>query len=591
MIAASASSTVRDGPATRPRRPTRLRPSVSVPTLLVLVAFAALGWSRRWTGDDAFIVFRVVDQVLAGNGVVYNVGERVEAVTSPLWLAALVGARMLVPLPVEWLAVLLGLALTVTGLGVAMAAAGRLAGDDAGPLVPAGALVWLGLPPAWDFATAGLEGGLGLAWIGACTWALARAAVDHDAVDHDAAAPGAGVPASLLATAALVGLGPVVRPDFVVLSAAWLVALPMLRRPAGRRGWMVLLAAALAVPVVVEVARMAYYAALTPTTVLAKEPSLADWPQGWRYLRNLTDPYALVVPLLPVVGLLIRAALHDDGRRRLVRSAVVLAGVAHAATVVRGGGDFMHARMLLPGLFAVLAPVAVVRLRTAVEIVAVTMLSGWALLAGLTLRSPPEAAATRDGISDQRTFYVEQSDHPHPVTLDDFDRYARVRRGARAGRLEDGGRRALLVNERLWRLDPAVRPSVVYETGGIGLPGAAAGTDVHLVDRLGLADAYTARLRLTERRRPGHDKPLPMAWVWGRYGVPEQIPLVQQAPARAARTAMACPPLRRLHIAVTAPLTLQRALANIAAAPALTALRFPGEPHAAAAELCRGDDR
>jgi arabinofuranosyltransferase len=38
----------------------------------------------------------------------------------------------------------------------------------------------------------------------------------------------------------------------------------------------------------------------------------------------------------------------------------VACGVAHTAYVVRVGGDFMHARFLLPSLFAVLLPVAVV---------------------------------------------------------------------------------------------------------------------------------------------------------------------------------------------------------------------------------------
>lgn len=42
--------------------------------LVVLALFAVAGWSRRWNGDDAFIVFRVVDNVLSGDGAVYNVG-------------------------------------------------------------------------------------------------------------------------------------------------------------------------------------------------------------------------------------------------------------------------------------------------------------------------------------------------------------------------------------------------------------------------------------------------------------------------------------------------------------------------------------
>jgi arabinofuranosyltransferase len=36
--------------------------------------------------DDALINIRVVRQLLAGNGPVFNIGERVEVGTSPLWI-------------------------------------------------------------------------------------------------------------------------------------------------------------------------------------------------------------------------------------------------------------------------------------------------------------------------------------------------------------------------------------------------------------------------------------------------------------------------------------------------------------------------
>jgi len=48
-----------------------------------------LGWTNRWTADDAFFNFRVVDNILDGNGPVFNAGERVEIYTSALWLAVL----------------------------------------------------------------------------------------------------------------------------------------------------------------------------------------------------------------------------------------------------------------------------------------------------------------------------------------------------------------------------------------------------------------------------------------------------------------------------------------------------------------------
>ena len=61
---------------------------VFVPALIV----AAGGWQHRWMDEDAFINLRIVDQIFAGHGPVFNAGERVEAATSPLWLAVLVVA-------------------------------------------------------------------------------------------------------------------------------------------------------------------------------------------------------------------------------------------------------------------------------------------------------------------------------------------------------------------------------------------------------------------------------------------------------------------------------------------------------------------
>src|SRR5262245_9920784 len=55
------------------------------------VAVVAVAIARAWHCDDAFITFRVVEQLLAGNGPVYNIGERVQVFTHPLWLLVLSG--------------------------------------------------------------------------------------------------------------------------------------------------------------------------------------------------------------------------------------------------------------------------------------------------------------------------------------------------------------------------------------------------------------------------------------------------------------------------------------------------------------------
>ena len=60
-------------------------------------------WSARarWITDDALITFRYVDNLIAGDGLVYNPGERLEAFSSPLFVLllaplALVGADLFV---------------------------------------------------------------------------------------------------------------------------------------------------------------------------------------------------------------------------------------------------------------------------------------------------------------------------------------------------------------------------------------------------------------------------------------------------------------------------------------------------------------
>src|SRR5882672_12056666 len=57
--------------------------------LFLLAAAIAMAAARAWACDDAFITFRVVAQFLEGHGPVFNIGERVQVFTHPLWFMAL----------------------------------------------------------------------------------------------------------------------------------------------------------------------------------------------------------------------------------------------------------------------------------------------------------------------------------------------------------------------------------------------------------------------------------------------------------------------------------------------------------------------
>ncbi len=103
-----------------------------------LAVAAGAGWAHRKVVDDGFIYFRTVNQITGGHGPVFNVGERVESFTSPLWVALLSVADVVTPVRLEWLAVSIGLVGSVVGLGLAMAGARHAAEhhrtDDTAPI-------------------------------------------------------------------------------------------------------------------------------------------------------------------------------------------------------------------------------------------------------------------------------------------------------------------------------------------------------------------------------------------------------------------------------------------------------------------------
>ena len=433
-----------------------MRRVLAVVLLVVPVAFMVwMGWRHRWTSDDGFINFRIVRHVVDGHGPVFNTGQRVEVGTSPLWLAILSVLDLLLPFRLEWIAAITSLA--ATGGAVALAVFGtRRAFWPAVPkgavLLPLGAIVYAALPPAWDFATSGLENGLGLLWIAVCWWLLCT----RIATGRTEPAPRWWVPVVL-------SLGPLVRPDLALFSVAFIVALLVLcERRFVTIGRVTALAAL--VPVVSELARMAYYGDIVPNTAIAKEGMSANWAQGWAYLRDYVTPYALVIPIVLLIVWWLVTTLPSGGiaaRPDLVVGLVVVAGgLLHALYIVRVGGDFMHARMLLPTTFMVLLPVSVVAVRArgwwlaGIVLVWAVVCAGWmrppystALPTGFSAAAAPDPYDPGTGIADERLFWVRSSGTAHPVTVDDYiPRNMFAREGAHVARLAADGHRGLLLH-------------------------------------------------------------------------------------------------------------------------------------------------
>lgn len=559
-----------------------------VPLLILLVA----GWDRRWMSDDGFIHLRVVDQILNGNGPVFNAGERVEVSTSPLWVWLLAALKFTLAFArLEWITVIGGLALAVAGLALAERGAWLLVRSlrpERRLIVPLGALVVIATPPFWDFATSGLEGGLEFAWLGACFWALVRARARVDGPRWRRTAWG---------TAALLGLGPLVRPDFGLFSIAFVAVLLLIdRQAAARRRWSIL-AATLLAPAAYQVFRMWYYAALVPNTALAKEASTTEWSVGVGYLRDFVDPYWLGVPgailLIAVVALVWSALWARDSVAVALVAAPVIAGLAHGAYFVSIGGDFMHARQLLPALFALTLPVAVTSVGSIRSAGLAGAMAAWALVCGIGLRIPYDVAGPNN-LSDERAAWILRSGEPRPVVIEDFRlTWARFGMNAR-GTAERGERAFELVPYgpvRYLRLPLAdsVTAGGVVAYPAIGQLAYAAGPDVHVVDLLGLGDAVGSRNRLQRFFLPGHNKYADPAWAVAEFVAPTTPIDVPAFAARVAdaRAALACGRLGALRRDIRDPLTVRQGLTNLVDALPNTVFRFAPDPTAARAELCR----
>ena len=97
---------------------------VVVPVVIVLVG----AWSYRWVDEDAFTYFPIIDNLLAGHGLVFNLGERVEVNSDPLWLFTLTALPRDIAFYSDRVAlVFLGLACTGTGFWAGGRAIQRLA--------------------------------------------------------------------------------------------------------------------------------------------------------------------------------------------------------------------------------------------------------------------------------------------------------------------------------------------------------------------------------------------------------------------------------------------------------------------------------
>jgi hypothetical protein len=436
-----------------------------------------------WITDDAWISFRYAENLMAGHGLVFNAGERVEGYSNFLWtlwsaLGIAIGQD-----PAAWAT---GWSITAYAatLGLLAAFSWRTAGASAAPVIPLAALLMALHRDAAVFATSGLE-----------TASFTLLAVASYGVMFDAP----GHPRRLVLAGTLFALAALSRPDGILLgivAGLWLLVESRRRM----RDALVFAAPLVALLLPYAVWKLAYYGDLFPNTYYAKSAYRPWYEQGWHYSRLYFEKYWLlalgVVGLIPAGAIGQRdpradgnsapdsAAAIDDARwRREVGLAAAL-GLAYVWYVTHVGGDFMFARLLIPATPFLL----VVFERVFVRLAPRQARGRWAVAAGCALALvatpyPFTGQGWVHGIVDEWKFYSE----PERVRSRAFGRYLRD--------LFDG------------------LPVRMAFCGGQAVLAYHSQVPLAIETATGLTDAVIARQPLEARGRVGHEKKTPIPYL------------------------------------------------------------------------------
>ena len=451
--------------------------------------------SRVWVAEDAYITFRVVENLFSGNGLVLNPGDRVEAFTHPLWMLCLMLARG-VGVDLHLGALVLGLALSLGGICA-------LLFDGRRPRVFLAAPALCALSGFRDFATAGMEFSLVFVLL----------------VYLDRLLDGNPLRKRPAAIAAVLSLLYLTRPELLLGSLAYsaMIGFDILRPGSHYSGVRERLrtAARWVVPSVLIVGgwhafRGIYYGDIFPNTYYAKSGAESYTIQGIRYLAHTLVHSPSIWPAL--VALVVFVCVHSA--RALVRPRRWMAGARDMVFPlllvgywVRAGGDFMSFRVLLPPivLLVLVSQRMVSELQPTVgrrperAALLASPIAGFLTWAVFVLLAFVPAPFARGYIADERQVFTR--DLPRGLVTAVLSPGSQP--WAERGKAFRALQRCLRVSEL--RITNSQAAAGCLRGVGLGYFGVAAGAGVLILDEQGLPNRDVALQPVVERFRPGHE--------------------------------------------------------------------------------------
>jgi hypothetical protein len=305
-------------------------------------------FSLAFVNDDAFISFRYAENLVRGNGLVYNAGERVEGYTNFLWTILIALGSLITADPVS-LSEFLGITFFISSIILFIYLSWKLP-SEGNILLFSIPLTSIALVLHRDFcvyATSGLETSMFTFFISATFATLIMARSNR----------------GLMFSGLMVVLTMLTRPDGIIFLIASVVFITiMYRKPIV--SILVFLLPSIFLFIPYWIWRCSYYGYFFPNTFYAKSIDVPYYSQGFEYLSIYFQVYYvfIIIAVLSIVALWKnlknifplrnQSAFIELLRENRIVSHHILLAVLFCVTymffIVRIGGDFMHARLLIP---------------------------------------------------------------------------------------------------------------------------------------------------------------------------------------------------------------------------------------------------
>ena len=433
--------------------------------ILGLLTFLVLATRRAWMGDDAFISLRVVDNFVNGHGLVYNLGERVQPYTHPLWVLLL---SLVAFFTREFYFTTLFISLLCAFTAVAIVV--KMSPSRWAAFL---ALLILSLSNAFvDYATSGLENPLTYLLIALFFFFYFKFPVPTTR--------------QLFLLSMIASLAAVNRLDTF---AFFIFPLLTLWMQAFHKKQALLWLAAGQWPILLwEIFSIIYYGFPFPNTYYAKLgtgiPAGELVTQGLYYFLNSLkkDPLTLIV----IFAVLLFLIMTVKGKRWHLLSAG-LGILLYLAYILKIGGDFMSGRFFAAPLLVAVILLTHMEIDFSAQREYRWLLVGAVLLLGLSSDMPTYQIENKDiptvdtytRIADERLYYLPETG------LINQSRMKEVPHSWLRSRGEEFNQRQKSSDE------------IFFMVGSIGMTGFYAGPDTYMSDVVGLVNPLRAHLPMS----------------------------------------------------------------------------------------------